>query len=344
MNSLETEMLSWREWQVLQALVKTYVTMGVPVGSRTLLDRETLGVSPATIRNTLGVLEERGFLHQPHTSAGRIPTDRGYRLYVEQCVDQDCALPAGEGAQLRQHLDEHLAEAGVDEILGQLAKIIGQVSNQLGLVMAPAFEQGIFQKVELVKLSEQRLLLVLTIHQGSVRSLVIEVGSASTQRDLEILGNQINQRLHGLTMAQIGASMRERLASVETGNPQLLRVITEEIEGLHRTGGGDLHLAGTRNICLQPEFRDPQRMAELIDLVERKDALAQMLQRRQGMVVTIGREHQAQEMQLCSVVTASYEVDGAVGIIGVIGPTRMPYERVAALVNYLASRAAEFVG
>lgn len=344
MNPMENEMLSWREWQVLQALVKSYVALGVPVGSRTLLDRETLGISAATIRSTLATLEEKEYLRQPHTSAGRIPTDRGYRRYVEQWVDRECALPEGEGAQLRQHLTDQLPEGGVDDILGQLAKIIGQVSNQLGLVMAPAFEQGIFHKVELVALSEQRLLLVLTIHQGSVRSLVIEVGTATSQRDLEILSAQINQRLHGLTMAQIRASMRERMASVETGDPQLLRVISEEIEGLSNAGPGDLHVAGTRNICLQPEFRDPQRIAELIDLVERKEALAQMLQRRQGMVVTIGREHEAQEMQLCSVVTASYEVDGAVGIIGVIGPTRMPYERVVALVKYMACRAAEFVG
>jgi heat-inducible transcriptional repressor len=340
MSPRENEMLSWREWQVLQALVKSYVALGVPVGSRTLLDRELLGVSAATIRNTLVALEEKAYLHQRHTSAGRIPTDKGYRLYVEQCVN----LPEDEGAQLRQHLTDQLPEGGVDDILGQLAKILGQVSNQLGLVLAPAFEQGIFHKVELVKLSEQRLLLVLTIHQGSVKSLVIEVGSSASQRDLEILSAQINQRLHGLTMAQIRASMRERLASVETGDPQLLRVISEEIEGLSNAGPGDLHVAGTRNICLQPEFRDPQRMAELIDLVEKKETLAQMLQRRQGMVVTIGREHEAQEMQLCSVVTASYEVDGAVGIIGVIGPTRMPYERVVALVNYMACRATEFVG
>ncbi len=341
---MQNEMLSWREWQVLQALVKSYVALGVPVGSRTLLDRETLGISAATIRSALVALEEKEYLHQPHTSAGRIPTDRGYRHYVEQCVDRDCALPEGEDAQLRQHLTDQLPEGGVDDILGQLAKIIGQVSNQLGLVMAPAFEQGIFHKVELVKLSEQRLLLVLTIHQGSVKSLVIEVDSSTSQRDLEILSAQINQRLHGLTMAQIRASMRERLASVETGDPQLLRVISEEIEGLTSAGPGGLHVAGTRNICLQPEFRDPLRMADLVDLVEKKEILAQMLQRRQGMVVTIGREHEAQEMQLCSLVTASYEVDGAVGIIGVIGPTRMPYERVAALVNYMACRAVEFVG
>jgi heat-inducible transcriptional repressor len=341
---MENEMLPRREWQVLQALVRSYVALGVPVGSRTLLDRETLGISPATIRSTLALLEDKDFLHQPHTSAGRIPTDKGYRLYVEQGVDRDCALPEGEGAQLRQHLAGQLAEGGVDEILGQLAKIIGQVSNQLGLVMAPAFEQGVFHKVELVRLSEQRLLLVLTIHQGSVRSLVVEVGSTASQRDLEILSARINQRLHGLTMAQIRASVRERMASVEGGDPQLLRVISEEIEGLSSSSHADLHVAGTSNICLQPEFRDPQRMAELIDLVEKKETLAQMLQRRQGVVVTIGRENQAQEMQLCSVVTASYEVDGAVGIIGVIGPTRMPYERVVALVNYMACRAAEFVG
>ncbi len=338
------EGLSWREWQVLQALIRAYIAAGVPIGSRAILDREALGVSAATVRNTLVSLEEKDYLHQPHTSAGRIPTDKGYRHYVEQCVGKDTSLPAPENAQLRQQLQSQFQEGGVDEILGQLAKIIGQVSNQLGVVMAPAFERGTFHKLELVKLTENRLLLVLTIHQGLVKSLVLEVGSRVSQRDLEVLSSLLNQRLHGLTMAQIRSSMRERVASLEVGDPRLLRVIAEEIEGLAHPDPTDLHVAGTRNICLQPEFRDPARVAELMDLVEKKEVLAQLLRGREGVVVTIGRENEAQEMRLCSVVTASYQVDGAVGVIGVIGPTRMPYERVVALVNYIACRAVEFVG
>lgn len=340
----EGEALSQREWQVLQALIRAYVAAGAPIGSRAILDREALGISAATIRNTLASLEEKDYLHQPHTSAGRIPTDKGYRLYVEQWVGKESSLAESENAQLRQQLEHQFQEAGVDEILGQLAKIIGQVSNQLGVVMAPAFERSAFHKLELIKLTENRLLLVLTIQQGLVKSLVIEVGSQVSQRDLEVLSSLLNQRLHGLTMSQIRSSMRQRVASLEVGDPRLLRVIAEEIEGLAQASPADLHVAGTRNICLQPEFRDPVRVAELMDLVEKKGILAQLLRGREGMVVTIGHEHEAQEMRLCSVVTASYEVDGAVGVIGVIGPTRMPYERVVALVNYMACRAAEFVG
>jgi heat-inducible transcriptional repressor len=272
-----------------------------------------------------------------------LPTDRGYRAYVEHGIAAGSFLPGEESLRLRRQLEAKLQEGRVDEILGQLARVIGDVASQLGLAMAPRFEMGVFHRMELVRLSEHRLLLVVAIDRGLVKSLVVEVDARVSQRDLEALSRLINERLNGLTMAEVRDSVRERLRSVETGNPQLLRVVVDEIAGLTAARGSELHVAGTRNIVLQPEFRDPRQAAGLIDLVERKDELAQLLMGRQGVVITIGEENEAQEMRLCSMVTASYQARGGMGIIGVIGPTRMPYERMLSLVRYAAARASELV-
>jgi len=336
-----SERLSAREQQVLEALVRAYVAQGTPVGSMALLQREAFDCSPATIRKVLGSLEEKGYVHQPHTSAGRLPTTRGYRFYVEDSLDAFSDRVSEQMVLLRHQIEEKLREVNADEIHGQLAEILGDVSNQLGLVLAPSFEQGRFHRLELVRLAEHRLLLVATLSRGPVRSLVVEVGSSVSHSDLTAVGQLLNERLAGLTMSDIGATVRERVRTASVGNPQLLRVVVEEIESLTARTGEELHVAGARNICVQPEFRDSMDMAGLLGLLERKEALASLLWERQGMVVTIGEENGVQEMRLCSMVTASYDVDGALGIIGIIGPTRMPYERVVGLVNYTASRLAE---
>jgi heat-inducible transcriptional repressor len=335
--------LSKRESQILQVLVRAYIAMGVPVGSQTLSQRERLGLSPATIRNALASLEEKGFVHQPHTSAGRVPTEKGYRFYVMQCMAEGEFGMDSEGAVLRRQLESQLREGDYQEILTQLAKVIGDVSHQLGLVLAPRFEQGVFHRLELLHLAENRLLLVVTIGQGLVKSLVIEVDSAVSREDLESMSRLFNERLQGLNMAEIQRTARERLQTLVCGHPQLLRAVVNEIEALSLTRGADLHVSGTRNLCLQPEFRDAWQVAGLMDLVEKKDLLAQLMSQREGVVITIGSDHQPPEMWLCSMVTASYQVDGAQGVIGVIGPTRMPYGPVVALVNYAASRAAALV-
>ena len=331
-----------RESQVLLALIDCYIQQGRPVGSKVLLESEDLGISPATIRNTLAGLEDKGMVYQPHTSAGRVPTDKGYRFYVAQGLKEGFVGNA-EGRGLRFLVEAKLQQSSADAILNQLASIIGDVSCQLGIVMAPAFEQGIFHKLELIRLSYNRLMLVLTIDQEFVKSLVIKVDACVSQQELEAVSHLLNQRLQGLTMKEIKASGRELLHSLESNTPLLLKVVVEEIEGLGQPDFGDLYIAGSRNLCLQPEFRDPSCMAALMDMVEKKEPLADLLSGRQGVVVTIGDEHEYQEMHPCAMVTASYDVNGIGGVIGVIGPTRMPYGRVVALVNYAATRVGALV-
>ncbi|MDE2812916.1 MAG: heat-inducible transcriptional repressor HrcA [Gemmatimonadota bacterium] len=340
---MATSPLSKREIQVLLALVKVHVALGVPVGSQTLNQRENLGVSPATIRNTLASLEEKGYISQPHVSAGRIPSEKGYRFYVQRCMaTADAGLDEAE-ITLRQQLEAAQQEGDYEEILHQLARTIGDLSNQLGLVLAPRFNQGIFHKLELWRLGERRLLLIITMRGGLTKSLMVEVNCAVMQRDLEVLSRLFNERLHGLTMAEIQRAVEERMIELGSVPQPVVEAVVRQIEGLATISGADLHVSGTRNLCLKPEFDDPSEVAELIDLVEKKDLLAQLMSERHGVVITIGSEHRPEAMGRCSMVTASYEVAGAKGAVGVIGPTRMPYRPLVNLVNCAASRAADLI-
>lgn len=343
---MATSPLSKREIQVLLALVKAHVALGAPVGSQTLNQREDLGVSSATIRNALASLEEKGYVSQPHVSAGRIPSEKGYRFYVQRCMaTADIGSDEAE-ITLRQQLEAAQQEGDYEEILHQLARTIGDLSDQLGLVLSPRFNQGIFHKLELWHLGQRRLLLVVTIRGGLTKSLMIEVNCAVSQRDLEALSRLFNERLHGLTMAEIQNVVEARMVELGPVPQSVVEAVIGQIEGLAITRGADLHVSGTRNLCLKPEFDDPSHVAGLVDLVEKKDILAQLMSERHGVVITIGSEHRPQAMGRCSMVTASYEVTGAkgvMGVIGVIGPTRMPYRSLVNLVNCAASRAANLI-
>ena len=341
--AMATSPLSKREIQVLLALVKVHVALGVPIGSQTLNQREDLGVSSATIRNTLASLEEKGYVSQPHVSAGRIPSEKGYRFYVQRCMATDGSDLDEAEIALRQQLEAAQQEGNYEEILHQLARTIGDLSNQLGLVLAPRFNQGIFHKLELWRLEERRLLLIITMRGGLTKSLMVEVNCAVMQRELEILSRLFNERLHGLTMAEIQCAVEERMVGLGPVPQPVVEAVVRQIEGLSTTSGADLHVSGTRNLCLKPEFDDPSEVADLIDLVEKKDLLAQLMSERQGVVITIGSEHRPEAMGRCSMVTASYEVAGAKGAVGVIGPTRMPYRLLVNLVNCAASRAADLI-
>lgn len=334
------ELLTPREETVLAALVRVHVEVGSPVASAGLLERESLEASPATIRKILVSLEEKGFLRQPHTSAGRLPTNRAYRFYASHALDGQDLTHIGV---LRRQLEARLQQVTADEIHGQLAGIIGDLSMQLGLVLAPGFEQVRLQRLELMRLAEGRLLLVVSLETGPVQSLVIEVGSSVDPGEVVGVSTRLNERLAGLTLAQVRETVRERFGDMARGQQDLLRQVIEHLESMASPAGPALHVAGARHICAQPEFRDALDVAELMDLVEHRDELAGLLSDREGVVVTIGEEHDPQGLRLCGLVTASYEVNGAIGVIGVMGPARMPYDRVMALVNYTASRAPELV-
>jgi len=331
--------LSQRERSILDILIGTYIVTGEPVGSRTV-SRIGLGLSAATIRNSMADLEEKGYLMHPHTSAGRVPTDKGYRYYVDDLMSQE-ELAQVVREQIRKRIEAHIREGNVQALLEQVSKVIADVSHNLGMALAPTFEQGTFRRLEMVLLSESKLLLVLTIESGLVKTMVMEIDSAIRAKDLDDTRRVVNERLSGLTIREIRDSVEDRLRSLSQVSPKLLRLICHSADSLFQfNDGGDLHFGVARNFFLQPEFSSDQEMlASLFDLLEERESIVTMLNDRadnEGITITIGNEHTSPELQHCSLLTSRYRVGNTSGVIGVIGPKRMPYARVVPLVQYVA--------
>ncbi len=336
--------LSEREKGVLQALVNLYVATAEPVGSKAIADRYKLGVGPATIRNTLQDLEERGMIQKPHTSAGRIPTDKGYRAYVDNLLKPE-RLSESEEKQIQ---DEMMLDYGkVEELMEQTSKVLGDISKQLGVTLAPRFDQGILTNIDLIPVADKKLLVVLAVKSGLVRSILLEADSSLETFALDKTKSILNERLCGLSLGEIRSSVKERLKETQSGDPRLIKLFLDSSASLLNFDQTEqLHLGGTTNIVSQPEFKDMEKLSSFIELIEQKKMLAELLAAqgiKEGITVTIGKEIDRGEMDSCSLVTSSYGSGDVKGIIGIIGPTRMRYAKLVSLVDYTAKLLNEIL-
>jgi heat-inducible transcriptional repressor len=339
------EAISRREEMILNTVVDSYVSTGEPVGSRTI-SKKGVGISAATIRNAMSDLEEKGLVYQPHTSAGRIPTDRGYRYYVDRLMPSD-DLSESQEEGIRSRILACLREGSVQEILDQISRVIAEVSQNLGVVLSPRFEQGVLRRLELVSLTERRVLLVLSIQQGLVKTMVIEAESPIDPAQLSETAQVLNERLSGLTLGELTKSTMERIQEIRGGDPKLLRVIADETAALCAQGHAEgLHLGGTGNIFLQPDF-PRQTLMGIVNVLEAKDPIVDVLEQRtnrEGVAITIGDENRSvPEMRSCSLITSPYRLGETSGVVGVIGPTRMRYPLIAALVRFAAQLTGDLV-
>jgi heat-inducible transcriptional repressor len=335
-------MLSARERQVLEAVIETYVRTAEPAGSRTISKLSGLGLSAASIRNIMSDLESKGFLYHPHTSAGRIPTDQAYRLYVDALM-RPPQVTASEAQHLR---DEIAAErtAALDQILGRAAKVLGVLTNELGVAVSPSFEDAMLERLELLQVSSGRLLLVLSLRSGAVRTIFVEVPAQLAPEVVGEVAVRLNERLAGLTLREIRATLPERLrdAAPDTSAGELMNIFVQEADDLFdvsvggAAGGGGVVLGSTQPLAGQPEFASMARLQELIGLTERRDVLRDALARRaaQGITITIGSEHTDPGLAPFTLVTSTYRSGPLAGVIGVMGPTRMPYDKIVALVDH----------
>jgi heat-inducible transcriptional repressor len=329
--------LSDRERQVLAALIDRYVKSAQPVGSRVLANRYKLGVSSATIRNTLQDLEELGLVTQPHTSAGRIPTDLGYRIYVDLLLKPE-QLSIGE----KQKIDDEITSAftPIDQILEQTSRILAEVSSQLGVSTSPEFDRAVLTKMEMLPVAERKLLIVIAVRSGFVKTILMEVDSDVSSSMVAETSRLLNEKLVGLTLGEIERTISERFKDVRLGDPRLLRVFTESVNALSNEAEGDsLHVGGTPNILRQPEFRDRETLDQLLGVLESKQPLADMVSSaslKDGVVVTIGKEANVGNFEMCSMVTSTYSAGRSKGTVGVIGPTRMEYSKLVSIVDYTA--------
>jgi heat-inducible transcriptional repressor len=332
--------LSERERQVLEAVIRSYVETAEPAGSRALTRRFRLGVSPATIRNTMADLEEKGFLSHPHTSAGRVPTDKAYRVYV------DSLMHVPELALIdRERLMGGIVSSGgsaIETILRRTAQSLGVLTQELGVALGPRLDQIMLQRLELVRVTSEKLLLVLTLQGGTVRTVFIEVRGEMADTVLAEVQLVLNERLAGMSLSDIRLSLGMRLRDVHTSaeGGELLNIFVQEGNALFDlpTSAEESVVLGQASVLAdKPEFASGDAMRKLIALTDTGNQLASMLRQRAstgGMSITIGAEHDSALLGGLTVVTAEYRAGALTGVIGVIGPTRMPYEKVIAVVRH----------
>ena len=340
--------LSKRERQVLEAVIHSYVATAEPAGSRRLSRQFALGISPATIRNTMSDLEEKGYLFHPHTSAGRIPTDKAYRVYVDSLIRVDPISRAE-----KRKLAEEISSGGsaIETILRRAAQSLGVLTQELGVALGPRFERATLRQLELVRVASDRLLMVLALTGGAVRTIFVEVPGIIADEALVEVTIVLNERLAGLTLEQVKTSLAARLRDVHTkpGSAELLNIFVQQGEQVFSRAADPLEtvVIGQPSLLAdQPEFASGERLRQLIELTETRQQIATLMDVRpgsNGISITIGNEHGDPRLEPFTVVTAEYTAGSLSGVIGVIGPTRMPYDKIIALVGHTSQLVSDLL-
>jgi heat-inducible transcriptional repressor len=339
------EELTPRERRVLEAVIQSYVQTAEPAGSRVLSRRFGLGVSPATIRNTMSDLEDKGFLSHPHTSAGRVPTDKAYRAYVDSLLNAPSStIVVAERERLREDIAG--SNSTIETILRRAAQSLGVLTQELGVALAPRLDASVLRRLELVQVGGDRLLLVLTLDGGVVRTVFVEVRGRLADSAVAEVTRVLNERLAGHTLRELRMSVADRLrdSSTKPDAAELLNIFVQEGESLFDAAlpmaEGSVIVGQASVLASQPEFGGAESMRRLLTLTEEPARLADALRRKHqgdekpGVSITIGAEHGDPQFDQFTVVTAEYRVGALNGVIGVIGPTRMPYDKVISLVQH----------
>jgi heat-inducible transcriptional repressor len=330
-----------RTQSILMAVIHSFIYTAEPVGSRMISKRFDFGLSPATIRNVMSDLEDSGFLEQPHTSAGRVPTDKGYRFYVNHLSGMQ-ELSAAESALIVQRFAPYRGE--VDEVMVETSRLLSEVSHYAGIVLRK-FSTTIFKRIEFVKIRGLQVLAIFVMESGMMQNKLIMLDEDLTQDELHRVSNYLNQTFSGQPLRVIRQQVLERMAEDKVQYDKLLQQamqVGEKTFDNTTENGGDIYLGGTANIMDQPEFvTNVARMKELFQAFEEKERLISILDRcldEAGVNVLLGSETPFPNMQECSFVTHTYNYgDRTIGVLGVVGPKRMAYPRVMAIVDYTAN-------
>ena len=335
--------LTEREFRVLEAVIQTYIETAEPAGSQTIARRFGLGVSSATIRSTMGDLEERGYLFHPHTSAGRIPTDRAYRWYVDNLMRH---APPSHAQQEALRTELPSPRSTIEEIVRRAAQVLGVLTQELGVGVAPALDEVVLERLDLMQVASDRMLLVFNLRSGAVRTIFVEVPGTVAADVLGRVTQTLNERLGGHSLRDIRLSLADRLRDAGDSHEgrQLLNIFIAEGDEIFARASSDeeVLLGSARVLADQPEFASNDRMRHLLEITERRDLLRAALdtRRREGLKVTIGGENLDPRLTGFTLVTSSYRAGDLSGVIGVLGPTRMPYEKIIGLVEH-TSRLVE---
>ena len=335
--------LSERQLKILQAIIADFVNTAEPVGSRSLSKNHDLGVSPATIRNEMSDLEEMGYILQPHTSAGRIPSDKGYRLYVDTMMQEKDK----ELEELKEMMLEK--EGKMDHLLKQVAKLLAVNTNYASMISVPAVHQNKLKFIQLSRVDINQLLAVIVMEGNVIKNNILPVDEELNDETILKLNILLNTNLSGLAVEDINLATITRMKQQAGIHSEIVSDVIDAIaEGIKQEEDLEIYTSGTNNIFKYPELADQQKASELINTFEEKEKLSELVQEslsdenNTGIQVYIGNENQIQSMQDCSVVTATYELgEGMRGTIGIIGPKRMDYDKVVGTLKTITHQLDE---
>ncbi|MBI9070998.1 MAG: heat-inducible transcription repressor HrcA [Melioribacteraceae bacterium] len=337
MTSIE---LTEREKTILRNVIHQFILTANPVGSRYIAKKYGLNLSPATIRNIMADLEDSGFLNHPHTSAGRIPTDLGYRLYVDSLMD-----PAQLGSEEEDLINSSFESMSADtaDLLKATTIILSNLTNQIACATFPQLDNAVLTKIHIVQLSSTRILVVVNISSGNVKTITLELDAEIKEKEVLIVEKLLNEKLSGLKFNEIKKSFSERLKGHPEWKRPIIRVFVESMDKIFANDSGTEKsvISGAKNIVKQPEFEDIDQFQSVIELIEDKEVIIHILdknrlQKNDDVIISIGKENEPDWLSDYSTVTKTYSVGEATGTLGIIGPKRMQYSKTVAAVSYLA--------
>lgn len=330
--------LSEREKSILRDIIYQFILTANPVGSRNIAKKSELQLSAATIRNIMSDLEEAGYLQHPHTSAGRVPTDLGYRVYVDSLMGPS-KLNADQKKIINQEFDHIVDET--DDILQLTATVLSKITNQLACITYPKINNAILQKIQIVKLSSSKIMVIVEIKSGFVKTITLELNSEIQETKLYMIQQFLNERLGGLNFEEIRKTFANRIKDYNPDYNPIIRVFFDSVNKIFTQNlQKKAIITGATNIVKQPEFEDQQQFRSVIELIENQDIIIHIMnddiKTNEKTVISIGNENDNQKFTDYSMIKKSYNIGNVHGTVGIIGPKRMEYSQTIAAVIYIA--------
>ena len=337
--------LDERNKRVLQAVIDSYISSGAPIGSTVLVRRYDFGLSSATLRNIMAELEELGYLTHPHTSAGRIPTDLGYRYYIDSLISIENDTEDIED-HLRQAPSIHAGD--LQELMEEASRFLAALSHCAGVVIAPSEPEGNYKHIEFVRLHGKQVLIIFVTNTGIVQNKLIELDENIQQQDLNYFSSYLDEELGQRSLAEIRQRLVEKMQEEKLVFMHLMEETYRASQEVQERDTEKVYIGGASHILESPEFANVEKMRTLFKALEDKYKLLKLLDRSvtaEGIKVFIGSENPFFEMQGCSLVVSNYKAgSNVVGTLGVIGPTRMQYKQVIHVVDYTAKLLSKLLG
>lgn len=333
--------LSDREKSILRYVIHQFILTANPVGSRNISKKYNIGLSPATIRNIMSDLEDSGFLGHPHTSAGRVPTDKGYRFYVDSLMD----IPRlGSNEKRKINFEIEKSTAGTDELLKITSLILSDITSQLACVTYPRFDTAVLEKIQILQLSSTRLLVVISVQSGIVKTITLELDVEINFDKVSAVERILNEKLSGLKFSEIRDTFEERVKNYLTEDYKpIIRLFIDSSDKLFKDIKVDDKsvITGAKNILKQPEFEDHGNLQGIIELIENKEIVVHIMDKNishmnDNVRILIGTENEEEKFSDYSMITKEYKFGEVHGTVGIVGPKRMEYSKVVASVVYIA--------